>query len=111
MLRWWVRRCFCTAARRSAVRCAVLARFVERVQPRENAEGADAKNAVVGRLATIISKNGNVSSPRIISEIQPGRVSGYPQMEKVNDQVMFAWTELEKESIIKTKWFAISSFR
>ena len=62
-------------------------------------------------LATIISKSGNVHTSQIVSEIQPGRVSGYPQMEKVNNHVMFAWTELEKESRIKTKWFSISSFR
>ena len=62
-------------------------------------------------LASIISISGKVNEPRIVSEIQPGRVSGYPQMEKVNNHVMFAWTELEKESRIKTKWFSISSFR
>jgi hypothetical protein len=46
-----------------------------------------------------------------VSEIQPGRVSGYPQMEKVNDQIIFAWTELENESLIKSKWLPISAFR
>ena len=62
-------------------------------------------------LASIISISGKVNEPRIVSEIQPGRVSGYPQMEKVNNHVMFAWTELGKESRIKTKWLSISSFR
>ena len=62
-------------------------------------------------VASIISRDGSINTPYTISEIQPGRVSGYPQMEKVNNQIMFAWTELENESLIKSKWLPISAFR
>ena len=62
-------------------------------------------------VASIISRDGSINIPYTISEIQPGRVSGYPQMEKVNNQIMFAWTELENESLIKSKWLPISAFR
>jgi len=62
-------------------------------------------------VASIISRDGSINTPYIVSEIQPGRVSGYPQMEKVNNQIMFAWTELENESLIISKWLPISAFR
>ncbi len=62
-------------------------------------------------LASIISKNGEVSSPKIVSEIEPGRISGYPQMEKVDDRLFFAWTEAGKDGGINTIWKNISGFR
>ena len=62
-------------------------------------------------LASIISISGKVNEPRIVSAIQPGRVSGYPQMEKVNNHVMFAWTESGNDGGVKTLWRKISDFR
>ena len=61
--------------------------------------------------SSIISISGKVNEPRIVSAIQPGRVSGYPQMEKVNNHVMFAWTESGNDGGVKTLWRKISDFR
>jgi len=62
-------------------------------------------------LSRIVSKNGEMLEPRIISEIEPGRVSGYPQMEIVDDQLFFAWTESGNGGGIKSKWVSLSAFR
>ena len=62
-------------------------------------------------LGSIISKRGEVTAPKIVSEIEPGRISGYPQMEKVDDQLFFAWTEAGKDGGINTMWKNISGFR
>ena len=62
-------------------------------------------------LSRIVSKNGHMLEPRIISEIEPGRVSGYPQMEIVDDQLFFAWTESGNGGGIKSKWVSLSAFR
>jgi hypothetical protein len=62
-------------------------------------------------LSRIVSKNGEMLEPRIISEIEPGRVSGYPQMEIVDDQLFFAWTESGNGGGIKSKWVPLSALR
>lgn len=62
-------------------------------------------------LSRIVSKNGEMLEPRIISEIEPGRVSGYPQMEIVDDQLYFAWTESGNGGGIKSKWVPLSALR
>ena len=62
-------------------------------------------------VSTIVSMAGVVQQARIISEIEPGRVSGYPQMEIVDDQLFFAWTESGDEGSIKSKWVSVSEFR
>ena len=62
-------------------------------------------------VTAIVSKEGEVQNPRVVSEIEPGRVSGYPQMEIVDDQLFFAWTEGGKNGAVETKWVALSSFR
>ena len=62
-------------------------------------------------LISIVAKNGSVGTPRIISEIAPGRVSGYPQMARVEDQIFFTWTEGGEEGGIQSKWIPLSVFR
>ena len=62
-------------------------------------------------VSTIVSMDGVVQQAQIISEIEPGRVSGYPQMEIVDDQLFFAWTESGDEGGIKSKWVSVSEFR
>ena len=62
-------------------------------------------------VSAIISKDGEAQQPRIVSEIQPGRVSGYPQMEMVDDQLFFAWTEGGENGGVKSKWVPVSAFR
>ncbi len=62
-------------------------------------------------VTAIVSKDGDVQNPRIVSEIQPGRVSGYPQMEMVDDQLFFAWTEGGEDGSVKTKWIPVEAFR
>jgi len=62
-------------------------------------------------VTAIVSTNGDVQPPRIVTEIQPGRVSGYPQMEKVEDRLFFAWTEGGEQGSVMSKWVPISAFR
>ena len=62
-------------------------------------------------VSAIVSKDGKAQQPRIISEIQPGRVAGYPQMEMVDDQLFFAWTEGGDGGGVKSKWVSVSAFR
>jgi hypothetical protein len=62
-------------------------------------------------VTAIVSTNGDVQPPRIVTEIQPGRVSGYPQMEKVEDLLFFAWTEGGEQGSVMSKWVPISAFR
>lgn len=62
-------------------------------------------------VSAIVSKDRTVQQARVVSEIQPGRVSGYPQMEMVDDQLFFAWTEGGKGGGVKSKWVHISAFR
>ena len=62
-------------------------------------------------VTAIVSTNGDVQPPRIVTEIQPGRVSGYPQMEKVEDHLFFAWTEGGEQGSVMSKWVPISAFR
>jgi hypothetical protein len=62
-------------------------------------------------LSRIVSKNGDMYKAKIISEIEPGRVAGYPQMERVDDQLFFAWTESGEQGGIKSKWFSVLEFR
>jgi hypothetical protein len=44
-----------------------------------------------------VSKDGTMSDPSILTETSDSRGSGFPQMEKVGDQVYFAWTNLSEE--------------
>lgn len=45
-----------------------------------------------------VFKNGTMDPPIVISETSDSRGSGFPQMEKVGDEVYFAWMALEGES-------------
>ena len=62
-------------------------------------------------VSTIVSKDGKAENARIVSELQPGRVTGYPQMEMVDDQLFFAWTEAGEGGGVKSKWVPVSAFR
>jgi hypothetical protein len=53
-------------------------------------------------MAAQVNKNGEVSEARIVSETSSSRGSGFPQMEKVGNNIYFAWTHvIEKETSIK----------
>ena len=67
-------------------------------------DGDDSSNI----LARRISLDNNLSNETLIEKIPPGRVTGYPQMEVFNENVLFAWTENKKTSAIKSKWLPIS---
>jgi len=50
--------------------------------------------------------NGNKSTSKTISKTSDSRKSGFPQIEKTKDKVIFAWTEAdEKNSTIKTAFW------
>ena len=67
-------------------------------------DGDDSSNI----LARRISLDNNLSNETLIEKIPPGRVTGYPQMEVFNENVLFAWTENKKISAINSKWLPIS---
>jgi len=71
----------------------------------------ESSDSTTNILARIVSKNGKMYQPQIISKVEPGRISGYPQMEIVDDQLFFAWTEGGVEGGIKSKWVSVSEFR
>ena len=80
-----------------------------RVFARSNTDFAPEETTNI--VSAIVSKDGEAQQPRIISEIQPGRVAGYPQMEMVDDQLFFAWTEGGDGGGVKSKWVSVSAFR
>lgn len=62
--------------------------------------------------AARLSHEGNLGLPVTISEMEPSRKSGFPQMEILNGQVYFAWTEdQDLASTIKTAFFPIEAFK
>lgn len=52
---------------------------------------AEGKSAMLNMVK--VSTNGTVSKKEVITTIEGSRKSGFPQMEKVDDQLFFAWTE------------------
>lgn len=63
-------------------------------------------------LAARVSHEGNLGQPVTITEIDPSRKSGFPQMEILNDKVYFAWTEVQDlTSTIETAFFPIEAFK
>jgi hypothetical protein len=73
----------------------------------------DEKNALVSWMETTnegadikilkVNIDGIKGTPYIISSISSSRGSGFPQFELVNDNVIFAWNQIdEKQSTIKT---------
>lgn len=62
-------------------------------------------------IATKITASGEVSKQIPIAEISSSRKSGFPQMELVVDQLLFAWTEATKDSsAVMTATIAIQAF-
>ena len=62
-------------------------------------------------LAARISLDGKFNSPVKISKIDPGRKSGFPQMELHGDRIYFAWTELSSEtSSVRTAFLPVEAF-
>lgn len=50
-----------------------------------------------------VNEKGSLGNPIIISQTSPERASGFPQLEKVGDQLYLAWTEVEGDATtIKT---------
>ena len=44
----------------------------------------------------------------VIAEVSKGRISGYPQMEILKDQILFAWTEISTKTSVASKWIPLS---
>ena len=53
-----------------------------------------------------VQKEGTIDNRRTIAEVSPTRSSGFPRLAKVNDGVLIAWTDLDREKGISTKFFA-----
>ncbi len=44
----------------------------------------------------------------VVAEVSKGRISGYPQMEILKDQILFAWTEISTQTSVASKWIPLS---
>jgi len=44
----------------------------------------------------------------VVAEVSKGRISGYPQMEILKDQILFAWTEISTKTSVASKWIPLS---
>lgn len=56
-----------------------------------------------------VNKDGSMGMVQTVAETNGSRGSGFPQMEKVGDQIYFAWTNLEeKSSTVKMKKFNLN---
>jgi len=55
-----------------------------------------------------ISRKGHTSTKHIITTLDASRKTGFPQMEKVGNSILFAWTDVTTaESLIKTALVAV----
>jgi hypothetical protein len=58
-----------------------------------------------------ISRKGAMSKHHVIATIDASRKTGFPQMELVDNKVLFAWTEVSKsDTTIQTAFVAIDQF-
>ena len=46
-----------------------------------------------------------------VESIPQGRISGYPQMEVVNNKALFAWTEINQKTFVATKWISLDELQ
>lgn len=81
----------------------------------------DPNTAVVSYLETLegttrlmavkVNRSGVISKPMVISEMDAARSSGFPQMELVEDKLLFAWTDVSgSESEIKMAYVRVNEF-
>jgi len=59
-------------------------------------------------MIRVIHVSGKMELPHSISEISPSRGSGFPQIVKLNDNLIFAWTDPQEESSIIMKKVALA---
>ena len=55
-----------------------------------------------------VKNDATINKEIVVAKIAKGRISGYPQMEIINDQILFAWTEVSSETAVASKWIPIS---
>lgn len=61
--------------------------------------------------AVSVSRKGDISEYRTIATLDASRKSGFPQMQLVNDQVHFAWTDVAKgATAVKTGYVSVTKF-
>jgi len=81
----------------------------------------DENNALVSWVTSQDSKtvikvvkvnfSGDKKEAIIVSELNPSRASGFPQMEIINDEVLFAWTAIENDQKkISTATISLTDF-
>jgi len=70
---------------------------------------ASDKNAQL--KAVRVSRNGNIAAQHVIATLDASRKTGFPQMELVENKVMFAWTEVSKSaSAVITAFVSVDQF-
>ncbi|WP_339715202.1 hypothetical protein [uncultured Kriegella sp.] len=81
----------------------------------------DEDNAIVSWMETVkestylkimkVNKSGTKSASISVSEMSGSRETGFPQMERIGDELYFAWTSLENDtSTIKTAYMPLDIF-
>ncbi|PZX53066.1 hypothetical protein LV84_03270 [Algoriphagus ratkowskyi] len=70
----------------------------------------DTENGKNYLKAMKVESSGKMYTPVLVTEMDPVRKSGFPQMEKLDDKLYFAWTDiLEDIGSVKTAFISISS--
>lgn len=71
----------------------------------------EADGEIAQLKAVKVHADGTQGSPLVLTELSSARQSGFPQMELVGDQVLFAWTDISKaQPEVKTAMVPISKF-
>lgn len=70
-----------------------------------NADGNQAKI-----MCAKVDSNGTIGDPFVVSNLDPSRASGFPQLEIYNSRAYFAWTEVsETNSKVKTVYIDLDN--
>ncbi len=71
----------------------------------------EAADDITQLKAVKVNRAGAISKPIVISEMDASRSSGFPQMELVNDKLIFAWTDVSgADSEIKMAYLMVNEF-
>ena len=53
-----------------------------------------------------VYRDGTVNNRRTVAEVSPSRSSGFPRLAKVQGGILVAWTDVDRDKGISTKFFS-----
>lgn len=70
----------------------------------------ESENGVARFKIAKIQRSGTITNDRIIAEMDGSRKTGFPQMELVDDKLLFAWTDFkDNQTAIKTSYLLLAN--